>query len=253
MILDAPATGHGVAVLRAPRTFAETRRGWARSRARARIIDAMLSDPAQTGVVAVARPEEMPVNETLALRGAAARRASALRVDARRRQRRCCPTASRRRRAALERAPPAHPAARGARAPQRGPAPSAPSSRGCGAATGGAGLHAALRRRADAPRTAPALARAGARRWQRAASASGSRASASCICAGSGGVGKTTTSAALAMGLAAQGPRVAVVTIDPARRLANSLGLDELDNEPRLVDPARFAGHGLEIAASCGR
>ena len=65
------------------------------------------------------------------------------------------------------------------------------------------------------------------------------------ICAGSGGVGKTTTSAALAMGLAASGQRVAVVTIDPARRLANSLGLAELDNEPRLVDPHRFAGHGI--------
>ena len=65
------------------------------------------------------------------------------------------------------------------------------------------------------------------------------------ICAGSGGVGKTTTSAALAMGLAAAGQRVAVVTIDPARRLANSLGLAELDNEPRLVDPGRFEGHGI--------
>ena len=65
------------------------------------------------------------------------------------------------------------------------------------------------------------------------------------ICAGSGGVGKTTTSAALAMGLAAAGARVAVVTIDPARRLANSLGLAELGNEPRLVDPARFEGHGI--------
>ena len=65
------------------------------------------------------------------------------------------------------------------------------------------------------------------------------------ICAGSGGVGKTTTSAALAMGLAAAGRRVAVVTIDPARRLANSLGLAELDNEPRLVDPASFEGHGI--------
>jgi anion-transporting ArsA/GET3 family ATPase len=67
------------------------------------------------------------------------------------------------------------------------------------------------------------------------------------ICAGSGGVGKTTTSAALAMGLAADGRRVAVVTIDPARRLANSLGLDRLDNEPRLVDPDRFAGHGIAM------
>jgi anion-transporting ArsA/GET3 family ATPase len=67
------------------------------------------------------------------------------------------------------------------------------------------------------------------------------------VCAGSGGVGKTTTSAALAMGLAAQGQRVAVVTIDPARRLATSLGLDELGNDPALVDPARFAEHGLEL------
>ena len=46
-----------------------------------------------------------------------------------------------------------------------------------------------------------------------------------CICAGSGGVGKTTTSAAIAMGMAAQGLKVAVLTIDPAKRLANSLGL----------------------------
>jgi anion-transporting ArsA/GET3 family ATPase len=67
------------------------------------------------------------------------------------------------------------------------------------------------------------------------------------ICAGSGGVGKTTTSAALAMGLAAEGRRVAVVTIDPARRLATALGLEELGNEPALVDPARFAGHGIEM------
>jgi anion-transporting ArsA/GET3 family ATPase len=67
------------------------------------------------------------------------------------------------------------------------------------------------------------------------------------ICAGSGGVGKTTTSAALAMGLAAEGRRVAVVTIDPARRLASALGLDALGNEPHLVDPARLAGHGIEV------
>ena len=57
------------------------------------------------------------------------------------------------------------------------------------------------------------------------------------ICAGSGGVGKTTTSAALAAGLAARGQKVAVLTIDPAKRLADSLGLEELGNEPRQVDP----------------
>src|SRR4051812_9307527 len=67
------------------------------------------------------------------------------------------------------------------------------------------------------------------------------------ICAGPGGVGKTTTAAAVAMGMAERGLKVAVVTIDPARRLANSLGLETLDNEPKLIDPARFAAHGVEI------
>src|SRR3954447_959861 len=56
------------------------------------------------------------------------------------------------------------------------------------------------------------------------------------ICAGSGGVGKTTTSAALALGMAERGMKVAVVTIDPAKRLANALGMDELGNEPHLVE-----------------
>ena len=68
-----------------------------------------------------------------------------------------------------------------------------------------------------------------------------------CIVAGSGGVGKTTASAALALGLAAAGQRVAVVTIDPARRLADSLGLEELGNEPRLVDAAVLEGHGIAM------
>jgi len=60
-------------------------------------------------------------------------------------------------------------------------------------------------------------------------------------------VGKTTTAAALAMGAAADGAKVAVVTIDPARRLANSLGLEELGNEPRLIEPSRFTRHGVEM------
>jgi anion-transporting ArsA/GET3 family ATPase len=67
------------------------------------------------------------------------------------------------------------------------------------------------------------------------------------VCAGSGGVGKTTTSAAIAMGLAARGARVCVVTIDPARRLADALGIEQLGSEPRRVDDARFAGHGIVL------
>ncbi len=57
-----------------------------------------------------------------------------------------------------------------------------------------------------------------------------------CVCGGSGGVGKTTTSAAIALGMAARGAKVAVVTIDPAKRLANALGLEELNNEPHRVE-----------------
>ena len=59
-----------------------------------------------------------------------------------------------------------------------------------------------------------------------------------CICVGAGGVGKTTVAAAIAHSRAAQGQRVAVVTIDPAPRLAQALGLDELSGEPRRVPGA---------------
>jgi anion-transporting ArsA/GET3 family ATPase len=68
-----------------------------------------------------------------------------------------------------------------------------------------------------------------------------------CICLGAGGVGKTTTSAALALGLAATGAKVAVVTIDPAARLAEALGLRELSGEPRLLDSKPFAAHGVRM------
>jgi anion-transporting ArsA/GET3 family ATPase len=56
-----------------------------------------------------------------------------------------------------------------------------------------------------------------------------------CICAGAGGVGKTSTSAAIALGAAARGRKAVVLTIDPAKRLANALGLEKLGNEPRRV------------------
>src|SRR2546422_355105 len=68
-----------------------------------------------------------------------------------------------------------------------------------------------------------------------------------CICVGAGGVGKTTTSAALALGLAASGSKVAVVTIDPAARLAGALGLRELSSEPRQLDPDSFAEQGIDM------
>ncbi|HET6968372.1 MAG TPA: ArsA family ATPase, partial [Ornithinibacter sp.] len=56
------------------------------------------------------------------------------------------------------------------------------------------------------------------------------------VCCGSGGVGKTTTAAALGLRAAEAGRHVVVLTIDPARRLAQSLGLTELDNVPRPVE-----------------
>jgi anion-transporting ArsA/GET3 family ATPase len=67
VILDAPATGHGVAVLTAPGTFANAARMGPVAR-QGGIIHGMLADPQQTAIVAVATAEEMPVNETLTLR-----------------------------------------------------------------------------------------------------------------------------------------------------------------------------------------
>jgi anion-transporting ArsA/GET3 family ATPase len=66
------------------------------------------------------------------------------------------------------------------------------------------------------------------------------------VCAGSGGVGKTTTSAAIALRAAMDGKKAAVLTIDPAKRLASSLGLKELSNEPRKVSVRKFTAAGIE-------
>jgi anion-transporting ArsA/GET3 family ATPase len=65
------------------------------------------------------------------------------------------------------------------------------------------------------------------------------------VCAGSGGVGKTTTAAAIALHAAMTGRKAAVVTIDPARRLASSLGLKELSNDPKKVSDKKFASANL--------
>lgn len=66
------------------------------------------------------------------------------------------------------------------------------------------------------------------------------------VCCGSGGVGKTTTSAALALRAAEQGRKVCVLTIDPARRLAQAMGLTALDNVPRPVAGAGSNGGSLD-------
>ena len=55
------------------------------------------------------------------------------------------------------------------------------------------------------------------------------------VCCGAGGVGKTTTAAALGLRAAERGRSVVVLTVDPAQRLAQAMGLTELDNTPRLV------------------
>jgi anion-transporting ArsA/GET3 family ATPase len=66
VIVDAPSSGHGIGFLRTPRTFRDTARVGPISR-QAGKIDAFICDPTTTGVVAVALPEEMPVNETVEL------------------------------------------------------------------------------------------------------------------------------------------------------------------------------------------
>lgn len=70
------------------------------------------------------------------------------------------------------------------------------------------------------------------------------------ICVGSGGVGKTTTAAAIGIQAAMAGRRVVVVTIDPAKRLANSLGLDALGNEEKEIPKEKFVEFGVECKGS---
>lgn len=70
------------------------------------------------------------------------------------------------------------------------------------------------------------------------------------VCAGAGGVGKTTVAAALALGAALRGRRVLCLTIDPSKRLADTLGLAGLGAEPRMVARERFSELGLDVQGS---
>src|SRR4029077_8824916 len=64
------------------------------------------------------------------------------------------------------------------------------------------------------------------------------------VCCGTGGVGKTTTAAALAIHGARHGRRTVVVTIDPAKRLAQTLGLEHLSNVPHAIERSRWDRDG---------
>jgi len=67
---------------------------------------------------------------------------------------------------------------------------------------------------------------------------------------GCGGVGKTTTTAALGLAAARRGKRVLCLTIDPARRLSQSLGIEEMKTEAQTIDPALFARAGVPVKGS---
>lgn len=70
------------------------------------------------------------------------------------------------------------------------------------------------------------------------------------VCAGAGGVGKTTVAAAIALGFATRGRRVLCITIDPAKRLADSLGLGAMVSEEQLVQAELFNQAGLAVSGS---
>jgi anion-transporting ArsA/GET3 family ATPase len=70
------------------------------------------------------------------------------------------------------------------------------------------------------------------------------------VTVGAGGVGKTTTAAALSVAAAREGRRVLCLTIDPARRLAESLGIEAMGSDPRRIDPQRFAAAGIPLSGS---
>ena len=247
VIVDAPATGHGVGFLEAPGTFRRIARGGPLADQASR-IERMITDSARSGVGIVATAEEMAVNESADLAAGLAEAGVALdEVFA-------------------NGLFPERFAARRARGDPGGAGAAALGGARCGHRRGGAGADAAdraraaarhRRRRAD-PRAAVPV-HAGVRRGRAAPDLRGARMSAHldailagrsiCICAGSGGVGKTTTSAAIAVAMANRGLKVAVLTIDPAKRLADSIGLDDLGN---VAQPGRSRRGGAG-AASSGR
>ena len=259
VLVDAPATGHTMTFLSSAGGLLDAARGGP-IRAQAADVVELLTDPERCQVALVTLPEEMPVNEVIeaayqledkvgltlgpvivnacyapldGLDTADGRGGSQCRGDPGCR-RSCRPGRS----AGVPGHPPGPPT-RAARAPGRGAAP-APTA--CAVPV----------QRDHRSRRARRIGCIAGRRDQRTV---GTRGPATVgvvmtepvtldelaaersiiVCCGSGGVGKTTTAAAFALQAARLGRRACVVTIDPARRLANSLGLDALTNSPTEI------------------
>ena len=70
------------------------------------------------------------------------------------------------------------------------------------------------------------------------------------VCCGAGGVGKTSVAASLALAGAQLGKRVLVLTIDPSKRLAETLGGSQYQSEPVAISAERFAEAGVEVSGS---
>ena len=228
VIVDAPATGHGVGFLQTPRTFANVARVGPIA-SQAETLDRFLTDQRRTGVAIVALPEEMPVNETATLErdltsevGVAVDRIfcnglypERFSEDDEQRDRggvrgcrgRRAPRAAGRPLRAPPRRRPAR-AARPARGAHRGAA-----SRRC--------------RSCSSPSSGPSTCGSWPQRFEGLMASVGDLLEGKrvCICAGSGGVGKTTTSAAIAAGMAARGQEGRRADHRPgeaARRLARA-------------------------------
>ena len=254
-MVDAPATGHGLAFLKVP-LAASAAVPVGPIGHNARRVLAMLRDPGRTALVVVAIPEEMAVVEAvqfhrlaageigmepaaIVLNGCHERRftdedeAEVLRltaegadgdVGARR-----APAGGAAGGAAPDPAAQADPLLPGPAAAHPGHAArlaALPLPRGAGA-RGRAPARPEARGRLMPSRPSPAAALERALATKRIL-----------VACGSGGVGKTTTAAALALRAARSGRRVLVCTIDPSRRLATSLGLNQLTGKPRAIELA---------------
>ena len=248
IIVDAPAAGHAISFLLSPRGLLDAVRVGPISKQASDVV-ALLSDPARCQVMLVTLPEETPVSEAIETAFAIEDRAGValgpvvvnqcfepLPVGVTASVDETCSPTPRRAGASCRSA---------RRTTSRTRSSSAPSVTTCNASRSMRLARASCRSRTielpflftpDIGRAAGRRARRRARTRDRArcdrssgrrSPAARRRAAASSICCGSGGVGKTTIAAVLALEGARQGRNTCVVTIDPAKRLADALGLED--------------------------